>query len=117
MPGSTGLFLAQGLKQNNIKCTVYERETASTYQTRPREWGMTLHWGAEHLSRCLPPDVLANLETEVCCDPFLREKITYLPVYNNATGEKLFNVYGMDPKRVSRRKLRNFLRKGIDVQV
>ena len=67
---------------------------------------MTLHWGAEYLLKCLPPDVLANLEKEISCDPFSREKITYLPVYNNATGERLFNVDGMDPKRVSRRKFR-----------
>ncbi|OAL36801.1 hypothetical protein AYO20_03856 [Fonsecaea nubica] len=114
--GSTGLLLAQALKQNGIACTVYEREDHSTYQNRAREWGMTLHWGAEYLSKCIPPDMVAQIDENICCDPFFKGKISSLPIYNGATGEKLFEMQGMDPRRVSRKKLRKFLSQGIDVQ-
>ncbi|KIW95835.1 uncharacterized protein Z519_02899 [Cladophialophora bantiana CBS 173.52] len=114
--GSTGLLLAQGLKQNGIPCTVYEREDHTTYQNRSREWGMTLHWGAEYLSKCIPPDLVASINDNICCDPFFKGKVTSLPIYNGATGDKLFEMEGMDPRRVSRKKLRNFLSQGIDVQ-
>ncbi len=77
---------------------------------------MTLHWGAEYLSKCLPPDLVAGLDV-ICCDPFFKGKITSLPLYHGATGEKLFDMHGIEPRRVSRRKLRNFLSQGIDVQV
>ncbi|OAP59064.1 hypothetical protein AYL99_06362 [Fonsecaea erecta] len=114
--GSTGLLLAQGLKQNGIPCTVYEREDHTTYQNRAREWGMTLHWGAEFLSKFVPPELADHIDANICCDPFFKGKVTSLPIYNGATGEKLFEMEGMDPRRVSRKKLRTFLSQGIDVQ-
>lgn len=112
--GSTGLLLAQGLKQANIKTTVFERESASTYQTRPREWGMTLHWGAAWIEKCVPPEMQGRLN-EICCDPFYGDKDLTLPHYNAKTGEKLFDMPGTDPRRVSRRRLRNFLSQGLDI--
>lgn len=102
--------------QNNIKCTVYEREDASSYQTRPREWGMTLHWGATYIAKCIPPELEARLN-EICCDPFYGDRDLTLPHYNGKTGEKLFAMPGENPRRISRRKLRNFLTEGIDVEV
>jgi len=78
---------------------------------------MTLHWGAEYLSKCLPPDLVSKLDENICCDPFFKEKITSLPLYNGATGEKLFDMHGIEPRRVSRKKLREFLSQGLDVQV
>ncbi|KAJ9602506.1 hypothetical protein H2200_013049 [Cladophialophora chaetospira] len=112
--GATGLLLAQGLKMNGIKATVYEREEASTYHTRPREWGMTLHFGQEYLSKCIPPELMARLN-ETCCDPFFSEKLTSWPMYNAQTGEKLFDMQGFNPLRVSRRKLRALLSEAVEV--
>jgi hypothetical protein len=79
---------------------------------------MTLHWGAEALSKCLPPNLLKALNEGICCDPFYTgEDMYYLPNYNGKTGEKLFDMPGNAPRRISRRKLRNFLSQGLDIQV
>ena len=111
-----------GSFQNGIKSTVYEREDSSSYQTRPREWGMTLHWGSSFISKCIPPAMHTRLN-EICCDPFygdndltLPHYNVTLPHYNGKTGEKLFDMPGEQPRRISRRKLRNFLSEGINVQ-
>lgn len=68
--GSTGLLLAQGLKKHGIKFQIFEREDAQTYQARPREWGMTLHWAAKYITECLPPELQEGLNAGICCDPF-----------------------------------------------
>jgi hypothetical protein len=103
--------------QGGIECEVFEKEDASTYQTRPREWGMTLHWGASFISKCIPPELIPKLNEGICCDPFYGEKDLTLPHYNAQTGEKLFDMPGEEPRRISRRKLRNFLSQGINVNV
>ncbi|KAK5172584.1 uncharacterized protein LTR77_002704 [Saxophila tyrrhenica] len=114
--GSTGLLLAQGLKQQNVKTTVFEREDPELYQSRPREWGIPLQWGAQHIQKCVPPDMRAHLNESICCGPFYGAKGLTLPHYNAETGEKLFDMPGNEPRRISRRKLRNFLNQGIDVK-
>ncbi|KIW24233.1 uncharacterized protein PV07_09961 [Cladophialophora immunda] len=113
--GATGLLVAQGLKLNGIKATVYEREEESTYHTRPREWGMTLHFGQEYLAKCIPPELMARLG-EAYCDTYYTGKHTSWPMFNGQTGEKFFDMQGFNPLRVSRRKLRALLSDGIDVR-
>lgn len=79
---------------------------------------MTLHWGASYISKCIPPDLLATLNEGICCDPFYKgEDMNHIPNYNGKTGEKLFDMVGNEPRRVSRRKLRNFLSQGLNIQV
>jgi hypothetical protein len=77
---------------------------------------MTLHWGSDFISKCIPPDSREKLN-DICCDPFYGEKDLTLPHYNGKTGEKLFAMPGERPRRVSRRKLRKFLSVGVDVHV
>jgi hypothetical protein len=77
---------------------------------------MTLHWGATYIAKCIPPELQARLN-EICCDPFYGDRDLTLPHYNGKTGEKLFAMPGENPRRISRRKLRNFLTEGIDVEV
>ncbi|KIX95831.1 uncharacterized protein Z520_08539 [Fonsecaea multimorphosa CBS 102226] len=113
--GATGLLLAQGLKLNGIKATVYEREDESTYLTRPREWGMTLHFGQEYLAKCIPRELMARLK-EAYCDEFYTGKHTSWPMFNGQTGDKFFDMQGFNPLRVSRRKLRALLSDGVDVR-
>ncbi|OAL30124.1 hypothetical protein AYO20_08927 [Fonsecaea nubica] len=113
--GATGLLIAQGLKLNGIKATVYEREEKSTYHTRPREWGMTLHFGQEYLAKCIPSELMARLG-EACCDTFYTGKHTSWPMFDGQTGEKFFDMQGFNPLRVSRRKLRALLSDGLDVR-
>jgi hypothetical protein len=73
--------------------------------------------GARWIEKCIPPDMRPKLNENICCDPFYGNKDLSLPHYNAETGEKLFDMPGDEPRRVSRRKLRNFLSQGIDVRV
>ncbi|KAK6368209.1 hypothetical protein LTS17_009950 [Exophiala oligosperma] len=113
--GASGLLIAQGLKLNGIKATVYERESATTYLTRPREWGMSLHFGQNSLSKCIPPNLMSRMN-EALCDPYDTERRTSWPLYNGQTGEKFFDMPGHNPIRVSHRKLRALLSEGIDIR-
>ncbi|KAF2713405.1 FAD/NAD(P)-binding domain-containing protein [Pleomassaria siparia CBS 279.74] len=95
--------------------TIFEQETESTYQTRPREWGMTLHWGSSHLTSCLPPSLIERL-SEAYADPSLSpDAVTGLPIYNGKTGELLMEMKADKPCRVSRKKLRNLFADGLDI--
>lgn len=58
-----------------------------------------------------------KLNEGICCDPFYGNKDLSLPHYNAQTGEKLFDMPGHEPRRISRRKLRNFLSQDINVEV
>jgi hypothetical protein len=77
---------------------------------------MTLHWGQAYINKCIPPELQARFN-EVNCDPFYGDQDLTLPHYNGKTGEKLFASPGERPVRISRRKLRNFLSEGLDIQV
>ncbi|KAF2788432.1 FAD/NAD(P)-binding domain-containing protein [Melanomma pulvis-pyrius CBS 109.77] len=114
--GTSGLLVAQGLKKAGLPFTIFEQETAQTYQTRPREWGMTLHWGSSHITSCLPPDIVARLP-EAYADPGLSpDAVTGLPIHNGKTGELLMEMKAEKPCRVSRKKLRNLFAEGLDIQ-
>lgn len=75
---------------------------------------MTLHFGQEYLSKCIPPQLMSRL-SEACCDSFYTGTVTSWPMYNGQTGEKFLNMPGFNPMRVSRRKLRALLAEGITV--
>ncbi|KAL4880574.1 hypothetical protein BJY04DRAFT_219045 [Aspergillus karnatakaensis] len=113
--GTTGLLLAQGLKQAEIKATVYERETPEMYIHRPREWGMSFHWGSESAKKLLSPSLRSRIK-EVWVDPTVPDNSTYeLPSYAGHTGELL----GKTPDRsmrVTRRKMRKLFSEGLDIQ-
>ncbi|CAN9297654.1 unnamed protein product [Alternaria alternata] len=114
--GTSGLLIAQGLKKANISFSIFETETSTTYQTRPREWGMTLHWGSSHIASCLPIE-LANRIHEAFADPTQDQaSATGLSVFNGETGERIFEIAADKPCRVSRRKMRNLFSEGLDVQ-
>ena len=75
---------------------------------------MTLHFGQEYLSKCIPPDLMSRLG-EACCDSFYTGKHTSWPMFNGQTGDKFFDIRGFNPLRVSRRKLRALLSEDIEV--
>lgn len=104
------------LTQANLPFAIFEHETSTTYQSRPREWGMTLHWGSTHVNNCLPPELSARF-SEAYADPSLSlDATTGLPVHNGKTGELILEMVGEKPMRVSRKKMRNLFMEGIDVQ-
>ncbi|KAF1850080.1 FAD/NAD(P)-binding domain-containing protein [Cucurbitaria berberidis CBS 394.84] len=114
--GTSGLLTAQGLKKASISFTIFESETTSTYQTRPREWGMTLHWGSTHIASCLPPELVERFH-EAYADPSQApDAATGLPIRNGKTGELIMEMKAEKPYRVSRKKMRNLFKEGIDVQ-
>jgi hypothetical protein len=77
---------------------------------------MTLHWGAEHVQKCLPSELYARL-SETYADPALDVNATIgLPVHNGKTGEKIMIMEAPNPCRVSRKKMRNLFREGLDIQ-
>ena len=79
---------------------------------------MTLQWGADALTKCLPQNLLDGLNEGICCDPFCTgADMYYIPNYNGKTGEKIFDMPGNTPRRISRRKLRNYLSQGLDIRV
>ncbi|KAF2025085.1 FAD/NAD(P)-binding domain-containing protein [Setomelanomma holmii] len=114
--GTSGLLIAQGLKKASVPFTIFESESTSTYQTRPREWGMTLHWGSSHIQSCLPDDLVARF-SEAYADPAQDPNATTgLPIYNGKTGEIIMEMAADKPCRVSRKKMRNLFSEGLDVQ-
>ncbi|KAL2833791.1 hypothetical protein BDW59DRAFT_156593 [Aspergillus cavernicola] len=113
--GTTGLLLAQGLKQTGIKATVYERETPEMYMDRPREWGMSLHWGTQSVMRLLSPELRGRIK-EVWTDPTIPDNSFYeLPIYAGHSGELLGKTSDRS-MRVTRRKMRKLFSEGIDIQ-
>jgi 2-polyprenyl-6-methoxyphenol hydroxylase-like FAD-dependent oxidoreductase len=132
--GTSGLLIAQGLKkvatspalqndymantttQANIPFSIFEFETSTTYQMRPREWGMTLHWGSSHIASCLPSE-LASRFHEAFADPTQDPaSAPGLPIYNGKTGEFIMEIAAEKPCRVSRKKMRNLFSEGLDIQ-
>lgn len=77
---------------------------------------MTLHWGASHISACLPEDLAARFN-EAYADPSLPpDAVTGLPIYNGKSGELIMEMGADRPCRVSRGKMRKLCGEGIDVQ-
>ncbi|KAG9186309.1 hypothetical protein G6011_02865 [Alternaria panax] len=100
----------------DIPFSIFESETSTTYQTRPREWGMTLHWGSSHIASCLPSE-LADRFHEAFADPTQDPaSVTGLPIYNGKTGEFIIEMAAEKPCRVSRRKMRSLFSEGLDIQ-
>ncbi|TKA80706.1 hypothetical protein B0A55_03701 [Friedmanniomyces simplex] len=115
--GTTGLLLAQGLKQAGINAIICERDLGERYKTRPREWGMTLHWASEAIARVLPPELRERIH-EACCDPYYRpaEEDADLVHYAGHTGEPLFKTPAANAMSVSRSKMRRLFSEGLDIK-
>jgi hypothetical protein len=81
---------------------------------------MALHWGAEYMAECLPPDLVEKLETDARVNPgveMTEEQMNHLPILNGETGEIVSNIPGTTIGRVAKSKLRGVFGDGIDVQV
>ncbi|KAI4222190.1 MAG: hypothetical protein L6R36_006336 [Xanthoria steineri] len=53
--GITGLVLAQALKKEGIRYSIFEKD--SSLNVRSNEWTMAIHWSLDRLATLLPPDV------------------------------------------------------------
>lgn len=117
--GSCGLALAQGLRKHDIPYTLYERDSADAYHTRPRDWGSLLHWGLEYLRRCLDEGLWAR-RAEMWVDPFYdynRQGNTAGLLWDAKSGEEFVRPAAVrGTVRVSRRKVRVLLSQGLRIE-
>ncbi|KAF2281276.1 FAD/NAD(P)-binding domain-containing protein [Westerdykella ornata] len=111
--GSTGLALAQGLRQAGIRCIVFEKQPSSA---RERDWNMGLHWGAPALKSVMPEDMWSRIQS-VQVDPSEPTKAQdTLSFVRGDTGETMVAVPVSYFYRLRRSKLRELLAQGVDIQ-
>lgn len=101
-----------------IPVEVFERQPYEKYQDRAGLWGIALHWATHNIDECLPADLAANLKSAQT-DPHAdipHEASKTIPMYNGKTGDLVTHVAADGPRRVHRGRLRDFLRRGLDVR-
>ncbi|KAH0536584.1 hypothetical protein FGG08_006542 [Glutinoglossum americanum] len=111
---SAGLTIAQGLKKAGIPFSIFERDPDD--ESRYRDWGMTVHWSAAYLTRCLPQAILDRLPETQSDQQLDFDTITGFPVHNLETGEVLKEIPLTTPRRVSRKRWRKVMMEGLDIQ-
>jgi 2-polyprenyl-6-methoxyphenol hydroxylase-like FAD-dependent oxidoreductase len=78
---------------------------------------MSLSWGDAYFHSILPPDLLNRMQ-EIMIDP-LFDRDSYDGesfYYNGKTVEPIFNIPTRHPPRVSRQKMRAWLKEGVDIK-
>ena len=100
--------------QKGIGYRIFERDNGSRSS---RDWGMSMHWGAEFLSSVLPADLVDRLH-EIDTDPYhdASKDAGYVQC-NGETGEILVVMKSSTPKRVSRARFRGLLNDGLNIEV
>ncbi|KAL1988839.1 hypothetical protein VTN96DRAFT_7723 [Rasamsonia emersonii] len=112
--GITGLVLAQALKKNGIRYTIFEKEVKLNY--RSNEWTMAIHWALDRLERLFPADVFAKL-ADVSCNPAIPiDAGGNYPIIHGETGDLLAGVPYAKGLRVPRSRMRALSAEGIEVQ-
>ncbi|KAH8591645.1 hypothetical protein B0O99DRAFT_631924, partial [Bisporella sp. PMI_857] len=114
--GACGLAIAQGLKKNGISFTVFDKEPATG---RVRDWGMAYFWASEFVPQLLPQSIFDNLPTAEIDYGLTTPQGAiheYVTVRNTSSGEVLKILPTPGGRRVSRKRLRQVLRQGLDVQ-
>jgi flavin-dependent dehydrogenase len=114
--GITGDLLAQALKTRNIAFSIYERDPNAHY--RGPGWGLAIHW-AKHTLLSLLPESLQERLLEANVDPegALKGECGRFPLFDLASGERLFENPSDSRIRVSRERLRSLLMTDLDVNV
>ncbi|OAX84804.1 hypothetical protein ACJ72_00827 [Emergomyces africanus] len=112
--GSTGLALAQGLKQAGISCIVVERD--ERLDGRSRDWNMGMHWGGAAL-KSLVTDKTWNRLQSVQVDPSQpTAESDDLKFVNGESGELMFALHVQKFYRLRRSKLRALLAEDVDIR-
>ncbi|KAK3672722.1 hypothetical protein LTR78_007308 [Recurvomyces mirabilis] len=115
--GVVGLALAQGLRKAGLRMAICEQDSDDTYYGRPRDWGITLHWGFELIAKLLPPELHSHID-EILCDPFYKqsEQDADLVTYAGHTGKVLIRTPASTARSVSRKKMRRLFSQGLEIQ-
>ncbi|KAH8893044.1 FAD binding domain-containing protein [Thozetella sp. PMI_491] len=103
--GLVGLTLAQGLKKAGFAFQIYDRD--NSIDERPAGWGITMHWALPALDSCVPPELFAQLPS-IQVDPIEGAK-------DLSTGQDKFAIPSSLHYRLNRKKYRQLLCTGIDV--
>ncbi|KAL8725154.1 MAG: hypothetical protein Q9166_007529 [cf. Caloplaca sp. 2 TL-2023] len=112
--GITGLVLAQALKKEGIRCSIFEKD--ESLNVRSNEWTMAIHWSLDRLATLLPPHVYADMEKASCNPAIPIEAGGNYPIIHGETGNMLAGVPYKKGLRVPRSKMRKLCGNGIDVQ-
>lgn len=112
--GIVGLTFAQSLKKDNIPFQIFERDTSAESRTQ-NGWGISIHWAREALNSCLPANLVSRLST-VQVDPSEVSDSGRFVFLNLSTAKPRYETPPAPRLRVNRRKFRDLLREGIDVQ-
>lgn len=113
-PGVTGLLLAQALKKNNIRYTIFERDAVH----REQGWGLAFHWAFPTLRALMPDDLAAKIDATYCIPTSTEEgEPGTFPFVDLETGKvKWARPPGMR-RRVVRRKLCQLLESDLNIAV
>lgn len=111
--GITGLVLAQALRSQGVRFTIYERDPDPSY--RGRGWGLTIHWALDTLLLLLPQNIIDRLP-ETYVNP-VAVAVGEFPFFNLRSGERRWQLPSRTRIRVRREGLRKLLMEGIDVKV
>ncbi|KAI8965484.1 FAD/NAD(P)-binding domain-containing protein [Daldinia sp. FL1419] len=111
--GIVGLTVAQGCRENNIPCTVFE---SSTKGSRREGWALTLHWCLNALNRTIGSKAAGRIPDAVV-DSSLKSDAGNFLFLNCETAEIRYKIPPSKARlRLNRQKLRSILEDGIDVQ-
>ncbi|KAL2823256.1 hypothetical protein BDW59DRAFT_173586 [Aspergillus cavernicola] len=111
--GLVGLTVAQGLKKDGFSFEIFDRDTS--LEERPAGWGITMHWALPALASCLPPELFAMIPS-IQVNPIDggKENDCYR-FLNLETGQDQFNFPSSTHYRLNRKKFRDLLSIGINV--
>lgn len=112
--GITGLVLAQALKKEGIRHSIFEKD--ESLNVRSNEWTMAIHWALERLETLLPPEAYANMEKASCNPAVPINAGGNYPIIHAETGNIIAGVPYKRGLRVPRSKMRALCGEGIDVQ-
>jgi hypothetical protein len=114
--GITGVLLAQALKARKIAFSIYERDPNAHF--RGPGWGLAIHWAKDTLLYLLPESLQDRLlEANVDPEGALKGECGRFPLFDLASGQRLFENLSDNRIRVSRERLRSLLMTGLDINV
>lgn len=112
--GVTGLLLAQALKKNSIRYTIFERDTVH----REQGWGLAFHWAFPTLQALIPEELAAKLDTSYCIPTSTEEgEPGTFPFLDLGTGDVKWALPPGMRRRVVRRKLCRLLETDLNMAV